>query len=440
MLLSEAGRNNVLALELLGKLYSSNKLDEKSNIMYKRSLEGFKCIFDENINDKFIRSYAGYRLGKFYLYGTGTEINYENAMKYFESSNNKYAYYSLGRMYQYGLGIEKNDEMALYYFEKSSEGNNAYANYEVAHHYEKGIACKVDLEKAETHYKTAYNEFKSMVEKHGDDNLLYRLGQMTYLGKGCGQDINKAVEYLQRAVKFENTNAKLLLAQIYLKEGYIGMYETALKYLHDVNNDTSNYLLGNIYCNGEIVKKDWTKAVQYFNQCKTNEYSYYKMYIIYKKNNQPDRALKYLNKSVEIGYEYAKITLAKEYMDGKYLDKDICKAIKLLKQSNNSYAQYLLGKIYLTGDGVKANNNLAKEYLKKSANQGNEYAQYLLKHSNSYQKTYRTRYSLKRLSNLSARYCRINQELAHKEYYKWLRDNGLLSEQEGREFNEKNSR
>ena len=41
MLLSEAGRNNVLALELLGKLYSSNKLDEKSNIMYKRSLEGF---------------------------------------------------------------------------------------------------------------------------------------------------------------------------------------------------------------------------------------------------------------------------------------------------------------------------------------------------------------------------------------------------------------
>ena len=44
-----------------------------------------------------------------------------------------------------------------------------------------------------------------MVEKHGDDNLLYRLGQMTYLGKGCGQDINKAVEYLQRAVKFENT-------------------------------------------------------------------------------------------------------------------------------------------------------------------------------------------------------------------------------------------
>lgn len=44
---------------------------------------------------------------------------------------------------------------------------------------------------------------------------------------------------------------------------------------------------------------------------------------------------------------------------------------------------------------------------------------------------------MKRLSNLSARYCRINQELAHKEYYKWLRDNGLLSEQEGREFNEK---
>ena len=440
MLLSEAGRNNVLALELFGKLYSSNKSDENSNIMYKRSLEGFKCIFDENINNKFIRSYAGYRLGKFYLYGTGTEINYENAMKCFESSNNKYAYYSLGTMHQRGLGVEKNDEMALYYFEKSSEENNAYASYEVARHYEKGIACKVDLEKAETNYKIAYNEFESMVEKHEDDNLLYRLGQMTYLGKGCGQDVNKAVEYLQRAVKYENTNAKLLLAQIYLKEGHIGMYETALKYLHDVNNDTSNYLLGNIYCNGEIVKEDWNKAFQYFNKCKTNEYAYYKMYIISKKNNQMDKALKYLNKSAEAGCEFAKVALAKEYMDGKYLDKDICKAIKLLKQSDNSYAQYLLGKIYLTCDGIRADNSLAKEYLKKSADQGNEYAQYLLKYSNNYQRTYRTRYSLKRLSNLSARYCRINQELAHKEYYKWLKDNGLLNEQEGREFNEKNNR
>ena len=153
-----------------------------------------------------------------------------------------------------------------------------------------------------------------------------------------------------------------------------------------------------------------------------------------------DKALKYLNKSAEAGCEFAKVALAKEYMDGKYLDKDICKAIKLLKQSDNSYAQYLLGKIYLTCDGIRADNSLAKEYLKKSADQGNEYAQYLLKYSNNYQRTYRTRYSLKRLSNLSARYCRINQELAHKEYYKWLKDNGLLNEQEGREFNEKNNR
>ena len=51
-------------------------------------------------------------------------------------------------MYQRGWVLKKNDEMALYYFEKSSEENNAYASYEVARHYEKGIACKVDLEKS----------------------------------------------------------------------------------------------------------------------------------------------------------------------------------------------------------------------------------------------------------------------------------------------------
>ena len=46
----------------------------------------------------------------------------------------------------------------------------------------------------------------------------------------------------------------------------------------------------------------------------------------------------------------------------------------------NQYAQYALGKLYLTGQDVKQDRGRAWEYFYGSAEQGNEYAAFFLEH------------------------------------------------------------
>ena len=49
-------------------------------------------------------------------------------------------------------------------------------------------------------------------------------------------------------------------------------------------------------------------------------------------------------------------------------------------QQGNQYAQYALGKLYLTGQGVKQDREQAWTYFYESAEQGNEYAAFFLEH------------------------------------------------------------
>ena len=49
-------------------------------------------------------------------------------------------------------------------------------------------------------------------------------------------------------------------------------------------------------------------------------------------------------------------------------------------ERGNQYAQYMLGKLYLTGKEVPHDEERAVHWLSQSAEQGNQYAQYLLDH------------------------------------------------------------
>ena len=65
----------------------------------------------------------------------------------------------------------------------------------------------------------------------------------------------------------------------------------------------------------------------------------------------------------------------------QYLKTDIQKAIamfELAAEQGNSYAEYQLGKIYCSGQGVPQNLDVGIEWLKASASHGNEYAAQLL--------------------------------------------------------------
>lgn len=388
ILTDEADKGNVVAIELLAKYHELNNDKETAEQWYTKALDGFQTVLEYADND-FIESYSHYRLGKLYLYGKGTDIDYLKAVAHFQnSSNNQYAEYCLGTMYQRGLGVDKDEYTAFHYFESSVEKNNPFAQYETAKYIEQGTIVDKDMERAKTLYKNAYATFEKMVSSRKDENLLYKLGIMTYRGKGCVADYAKAVTYLEDAVAFDNKNAKIQLAKIYLKENEFSKIPEAIKWLEESDNPMCFYILGKEYYQGVHVEKDISKAIQYLEKCKDNMFACNLLAKIYEELNDMEKSITYLHKASALGYDVAQVKLGKIYLEGKYASQDVERGIDLLlkaESNNNQFAQYMLGKLFLFGKGVKQDKELAVEYLTRSASQGNEYAQYLLEHMNDYQ-------------------------------------------------------
>jgi TPR repeat protein len=82
-----------------------------------------------------------------------------------------------------------------------------------------------------------------------------------------------------------------------------------------------------------------------------------------------------------LGAPHAQCALAKLYLTGEDVPKDIPNAIRLFTLSaeqKNEYAAYQLGKLYLSGEDVPKDVEAAVRWLTISAEQGNQYAQYAL--------------------------------------------------------------
>ena len=68
------------------------------------------------------------------------------------------------------------------------------------------------------------------------------------------------------------------------------------------------------------------------------------------------------------------------------LTKDTSKVVDWFTQSaeaDDQYAQYMLGKLYLTGQGVTHDQTKAMVWFSRSAAQGNQYAQFFLERQNA---------------------------------------------------------
>ena len=86
---------------------------------------------------------------------------------------------------------------------------------------------------------------------------------MNYYGKGVEKDTESAKKYLEKAISFDNKNAKYLLATIYLKEYDYANIPQAIKWLEESENPQALYLLGKEYLKGILVEQDKKKAVHY---------------------------------------------------------------------------------------------------------------------------------------------------------------------------------
>ena len=263
LLLNESRSGNVLAIQDLGKLYSTDKLGEKdekkSFSFYEEAFQGFMEIepdsdfmfpyepkFDGQIMKPVnMRSYVWYRIGKMHCYGLGTEQDYAQSFEWFLKSaheGNKFAQYSLANLYYYGNGVEKDLSQAFWWYRKSSEQGQPYAPYAVAQMYDKGEYVSQSEETAQRYYKAALSGFLELESKdQADDNLYYKLGAMYKNGLGTEIDIPKAIEYFEKST--ENMWSTYQLGRLYLfgAEELEKDKEKAVEWLTKSANDGNEY-------------------------------------------------------------------------------------------------------------------------------------------------------------------------------------------------------
>lgn len=210
--------------------------------------------------------------------------------------------------------------------------------------------------------KEKYCEYLEKAIKKGNINACFHLG-IHYLSDSFPneQNIEKGIAFLEKGIRNNNIKCIKKLFEIYLSE------DTCLRKWHnpekgiellekaaDLGDADAYKMLGDIYYMGIHTTKNDEKAFEYT----------YKAY----KNGSPDGAG----------------NLGGFYSQGIGCKKDVNKAISLWKEasdlgsgnaSNNLYIYY-----YDSGyiHPHKTDYILAKEYLIKSAKQGNEYANYNL--------------------------------------------------------------
>lgn len=222
---------------------------------------------------------------------------------------------------------------------------------------------------------------------------LYKYGKALILGEDIAPSSELGENLLLKAVANGNVNAKRYLALEYISGEHIeqdidkGIY--MLTELADCGDALSAYKLGKIFFDGEIVNKDYDKAERYLKQAADaeNEFAIYALVRIYLSEEKKDlsKAAKLLENALEYDSvkSYAAYTYAKVLLDDNEFH-DTEKAVKLLEETAdfNSWCSYLLGKLYLFGnDDTERDKDEAIKWLTKSAEDGNEYAEALIKHA-----------------------------------------------------------
>lgn len=409
LLLNELGAGNVLAIHDLGKLYSTEKLgakeEEKSSSFYKEALQGFMEIepdsdfmfpyepkFDGQIMKPVnMRSYVWYRIGKMHCYGLGTEQDYAQSFEWFLKSaqeGNKFAQYSLANLYYYGNSVEKDLSQAFLWYQKSASQGQPYASYAVAQMYSKGEYVAENNETAQRYYKAALSGFLELESKdQADDNLFYKIGVMYKNGLGTEADISKAIDYFKRSAEMNNKNGLYEYGKTLIQGKYIeadlnkGLecIEKAMK----LKNSNAKRFFALEYISGEYFSQDIEKGLFMLTECadKGDSFACFQLGQFYLKGEivtqDLERAEKYLLLAED--NEFTQYAFGKLYLqEEKY---DIQKAVDYFEKSadKNMWSSYQLGRLYLFGaDELEKDKEKAVEWLTKSANDGNEYAQNML--------------------------------------------------------------
>jgi enhanced entry protein EnhC len=269
------------------------------------------------------------------------------------------ALFKLALLYENGDGVEKNKEKAFSMFMKAAELNHLKSEYMVGVYYLKGWVVNKNNRIAMQWLRKA--------ALHGNANAQLLLGNIYEYGLHDNDPTQTVKKDLTRARAMYS-----LAAQNHIPEA---QYQLAQMYASGLFNPTNNH---------KIQNKNLKIAYQlYLNAAKAGMEKA-KIYLAYFYAARNESEIKHTyayniaNKFSAIRNHDAELLLAILYDRGLGVQKNHRAALTIyrsLAKDDNVFANFMLGTYYYLHD---KNNQRAKDYLVKAAEQGIAYAQYNL--------------------------------------------------------------
>lgn len=238
-------------------------------------------------------------------------------------------------------------------FVSAAEKGLASAQCELGYMYAEGLGVSQDPGKSQHWYRMAANQ--------GDGSALVSLGFMYYDGTAVPKDRSEAAKLWERALDIHpiprgwdvwHVDVEFLLGDMYLNgDGVKQNYDEALRYLRraaNADNAIAQNNLAYMYANGKGVERDYEKAFEWGM------------------------------KSAMQGNAESQCSLGGAYERGEGVEQDYYMAVEWYKKSamqGYAPAQNALGIAYELGKGVEQDYNKAIEWYQKAAAQGYQIAQ-----------------------------------------------------------------
>lgn len=237
------------------------------------------------------------------------------------------------------------EEEAEWYRERAEQGDPNAQNH-LGDMYDEGRGVPEDRAQAEEWWRKAEKGYRPRAKK-GDANAQYHLGELYYYGAGVRQNYKQAADWLRKAA--------------------------------DQNHSDAQYLLGEMYYNGDGLPEDEKQAAKWYRKAAEQGHvgAQYDLGMMYNRGRgvpkDIDQAEEWLGKVADTYCERAKLG-----------DADALGRLRQLAKGRWTNAQYLLGVLYETGNGVMRKNwRDAAAWYRKAAEQGHEKAKAALVRLNS---------------------------------------------------------
>ena len=270
-------------------------------------------------------------------------------------SGNVLAIHDLGKLYSTEKLGEKNDE-------------KSFSFYREALHALTVIEPNAD---SMLPYEPRY-EGQNMKSADMRSYVWYRIGKMHCYGLGTEQDYAQSFEWFLKSAHEGNKFAQYSLANLYYYGNGVEKDLSQAFWWYRKSSEQgqpyASYAVAQMYSKGEYVAENKETAQRYYKAALSG-------FLELESKDQADDNLYY--------------KLGAMYKNGLGTEIDIPKAIEYFEKSTeNMWSTYQLGRLYLFGaEELEKDKEKAVEWLTKSANDGNEYAQNMLDNMAQFENT-----------------------------------------------------